>query len=68
MSDHITEPLQLTLIELAEPPAGPYRFRLDRDTRLRGLAHVAELRALLNQRSATDHAPRSNGPASGRAA
>ncbi len=63
-----TEPLQLALTELAEPPAGPYRFRLDRDTRLRGLAHVAELRALLNQRLATDPAQRSSGPATGRAA
>ena len=68
MSEPNTEPLQLALIDLAEPPAGPYRFRLDRDTRLRGLAHVAELRAVLNQRLATDPSRRSNGPASDRAA
>lgn len=51
-----TEPaevVQLAIPDLAEPPRGPAKFRLDRATRLRGLAHVAEIRALLNRRSAT---------------
>lgn len=67
MSEH-EHPTQLTFTDLAEPPAGPYRFRLDRETRLRGLAHVAELRAVLNQRLAKDPARRSSDRPSDRAA
>jgi hypothetical protein len=68
MTNQPTEPTQLTLIDLADPVEGSYRFRLDRDTRLRGLAHIAEIRAMLSQRLATNPAPRSSGQASDRAA
>jgi hypothetical protein len=68
MTNQPTEPTQLTLIDLADPVEGSYRFRLDRDTRLRGLAHIAQIRALLNQRLATNPEPRSSGRASDRAA
>lgn len=43
-TDHTPHPEQL---ELLEPPQVPPQFRLSRDTRERGLAHVAELRRLL---------------------
>lgn len=68
MTHQPTEPTQLTLIDLADPVEGSYRFRLDRATRLRGLAHIAELRAVLNQRLATDPERRSSGRASDQAA
>ncbi len=43
-------PQQLTLL----PPSDvPLRFRLDQDTRRRGLQHIAEIRQLLAQRRAT---------------
>ncbi|HEY5662761.1 MAG TPA: hypothetical protein VIS05_01865 [Ilumatobacter sp.] len=53
-------PLQLTLL----PPSGvPAQFRLDADTRRRGLQHVNEIRRLLAARQAAklaalDPAPR----------
>ncbi len=40
-------PEQLTLLP---SPSTPARFRLSRDTRERGLRHVAEIRALLAER------------------
>jgi hypothetical protein len=42
-------PQQLTLL----PPSDvPLRFRLDQDTRRRGLQHIAEIRHLLAERRA----------------
>ena len=62
------EVVQLAIPDLAEPPRGPAKFRLDRATRLRGLAHVAEIRALLNRRSATTGERPANDRAPDRAA
>lgn len=44
---HVVE--QLTLLPTGSTPA---RFRLSRDTRERGLRHVAEIRQMLAERSA----------------
>lgn len=44
-------PEQLTLLPT---PSTPARFRLSRDTRERGLRHVAEIRAMLDQRRTAD--------------
>jgi hypothetical protein len=38
-------------LELLPAEHIPTRFRLDRQTRLRGLAHVAEIRRMLQQRA-----------------
>ena len=47
-------PQQLTLL----PPSDvPLRFRLDQDTRRRGLQHVAEIRHLLAERRAAARGP-----------
>lgn len=62
------EVLQLAIPDLAEPPSGPAKFRLDRATRLRGLAHVAEIRALLNRRAAIVGEQPANDRVPGRAA
>lgn len=48
MNDNDT-PQQLTLLPSSDAPV---QFRLDADTRRRGLQHVAELRQLLAQRQA----------------
>ncbi len=42
---------QLTLLPSAVAPTTPARFRLSRDTRERGLRHVAEIRQMLASRS-----------------
>jgi hypothetical protein len=42
---------QLTLLST---PSTPARFRLSRDTRERGLRHVAEIRAMLAERLQAD--------------
>jgi len=45
---------QLTLLpSLASPSVSP-RFRLSRDTRERGLRHVAEIRRMLAERQSSD--------------
>jgi hypothetical protein len=40
-------------LDLFPAPAVPERFRIDDDTRRRGLRHVAELKALLDARAAS---------------
>ncbi len=42
---------QLTLLPSAVAPATPARFRLSKDTRERGLRHVAEIRQMLAART-----------------
>lgn len=58
-------PEQLTL--LPEPNV-PARFRLSRDTRVRGLRHVAEIRAMLAARRVDDDTARALPPRRDRAA
>ena len=52
-------PQQLTLLP---PSEVPLRFRLDLDTRRRGLQHIAEIRQVLEQRRAAGTASRSERP------
>ena len=59
MNDATSTPEQLTL--LPEPNV-PARFRLSRDTRVRGLRHVAEIKAMLAERGAGDDDARSLPP------
>lgn len=47
--NHDDRPTQLTLLP---SPDVPVQFRLDADTRRRGMAHVAEIRRLLAERRA----------------
>ena len=51
---------QLTLLPSAVAPSTPARFRLSKDTRERGLRHVAEIRQMLAARAegTTTTAPR----------
>ena len=42
---------QLTLLPSLAAPATPARFRLSKDTRERGLRHVAEIRQMLAARA-----------------
>jgi hypothetical protein len=42
---------QLTLLPSAVAPSIPARFRLSKDTRERGLRHVAEIRQMLAARA-----------------
>jgi hypothetical protein len=42
---------QLTLLSTVVAPATPARFRLSRETRERGLRHVAEIRRMLAERA-----------------
>ncbi len=53
MTTSAQTPEQLTLLATPEVPV---RFRLDEATRRRGLQHIAEIRALLEERS-TAHTP-----------
>ena len=45
---------QLTLLPVTSTPA---RFRLSKETRERGLRHVAEIRQMLAARTSTDLSP-----------
>ena len=45
---------QLTLLPSTVAPATPARFRLSKDTRERGMRHVAEIRQMLAARSDGD--------------
>jgi hypothetical protein len=56
-------PEQLTLLPATSTPA---RFRLSRDTRERGLRHVAEIRRMLAARS--EHSLDTTAPSANRAA